>query len=204
MTGCVLLILYMFFVLVLIWYTLYVIFFFWCDTVLLCTLCFVVTHLSHMVTWYSTLYYYMKAELPTFPDAAEHSLKINQSFHVLIYKFENLPDYGNFFPYPTPALPLQLIKPVNLSSAGNSKYPSAKSIDQIPQVKSVLSKPLCSHWNISYLSFKHVICQDFFPISWFLTDLPAPSDCLKETWHHRDKKTCLCDDQLCRYLLEMM
>ncbi len=35
-------------------------------------------------------------ELPTLPDSAQSSLKLNQSFHVLMNKFENLPDYGNF------------------------------------------------------------------------------------------------------------
>ena len=39
------------------------------------------------------------AELPTLPDSAEKSLKINQSFHDLMNKiFENLPDYENFSP----------------------------------------------------------------------------------------------------------
>ncbi len=37
-------------------------------------------------------------ELPTLPDSAESSLKINQSFLVQKNKFENLPDYGNLFP----------------------------------------------------------------------------------------------------------
>ncbi len=32
------------------------------------------------------------------PDSTESSLKINQSFHALTNKFENHPDYGNFFP----------------------------------------------------------------------------------------------------------
>ncbi len=36
-------------------------------------------------------------ELPTLPDSAESSLKINQPFHVLMNKFDNLPDYGQFF-----------------------------------------------------------------------------------------------------------
>ena len=40
----------------------------------------------------------MYSELPTLPDSAESSLKINQSFHVLMNKFENIPDYGNFVP----------------------------------------------------------------------------------------------------------
>ncbi len=40
----------------------------------------------------------MSAELLTHPDSAENTLKINQSFHILMIKFENLPDNGNFFP----------------------------------------------------------------------------------------------------------
>ena len=39
---------------------------------------------------------FSKAELPT-PDYADSSLKINQSLHVLMSTFENLPDHGNFF-----------------------------------------------------------------------------------------------------------
>ena len=36
-------------------------------------------------------------ELPTLPDSAESSLKYKSS-HVLMNTFDNLPDYGNFFP----------------------------------------------------------------------------------------------------------
>ncbi len=37
------------------------------------------------------------AELPTLPDSAEkNSMKIHQSFHVLMNKLDNLPGYGNF------------------------------------------------------------------------------------------------------------
>ena len=34
-------------------------------------------------------------EFPTFPGSAENSVKIIKSFHGLIDKFDNLPDYGN-------------------------------------------------------------------------------------------------------------
>ncbi len=37
-------------------------------------------------------------ELPTLPDSAESSLNTNQSFHVLINEFENLPIYEKLFP----------------------------------------------------------------------------------------------------------
>ncbi len=45
-----------------------------------------------MVAWLAS------AELPTLPDSAESSLKINQSFHVLMNKFDKLADYGNLCP----------------------------------------------------------------------------------------------------------
>ena len=37
-------------------------------------------------------------ELPTLHDSAESSLKLNQSFHVLLSKVDNRPDYGTYFP----------------------------------------------------------------------------------------------------------
>ncbi len=37
-------------------------------------------------------------ELPFLSDSAESALKINQSFYVLMNKFENLPGYWNLFP----------------------------------------------------------------------------------------------------------
>ncbi len=41
---------------------------------------------------------YMYKELPTLPDSAKSSQKINQSFHVLMNRFENLPDYRSYVP----------------------------------------------------------------------------------------------------------
>ena len=37
------------------------------------------------------------AQLPTLPDSAESSLKMNQSIRVWMNQFENLPDHGNSF-----------------------------------------------------------------------------------------------------------
>ena len=40
----------------------------------------------------------LNTELPPLQDSAASSLKINQYVHVLMNKFENLPDCGNLFP----------------------------------------------------------------------------------------------------------
>ena len=49
-----------------------------------------------MYKCYETVY--GLTDLPTLPDSAESTLYQNQSFHVLVNTFENLPDDGNFFP----------------------------------------------------------------------------------------------------------
>ncbi len=54
---------------------------------------------QYVLCEYHHFFFFSKAELPTLPDSAESSLKINQSFHVLMNKLENLPEHANPFPY---------------------------------------------------------------------------------------------------------